>query len=56
MTKERIRASIPKSMVQVLPDEDLINLKSNITVREQVGPEFIDSPGIIMQLRKRYGV
>lgn len=52
MTKERIRASIPKSIVRVVPDEDLSNLESDIRVRERSGPEAMDSPSIIMEPRK----
>jgi acyl carrier protein len=56
MTKEQIRASIPKIVAQVVPDEDLSNPKGDIPIREQVGPDSMDFPGVIVELRKRYRV
>ncbi len=56
MTKERIRASIPRMMAQVIPDEGLSSFWGHIPMREQVGGESTDFPGIVMELRRRYRV
>jgi acyl carrier protein len=56
MTKEQIRAIILKIIAQIVPDEDLSNLKGDIPIREQVEPDSMDFLDIIMELRERYGV
>jgi acyl carrier protein len=56
MTKEQIRPIIMKIIGQIVPDEDLNNLKGDIPTRSQVGPDSTDFPGVIMELRKRYRV
>lgn len=56
MTEEQIRAIILKIIAQIVPDEDLSNLKGDIPIREQVEPDSMDFLDIIMELRKRYGV
>ncbi|MDH4269600.1 MAG: acyl carrier protein [Dehalococcoidia bacterium] len=56
MTKEQIRPIIMKIIGQIVPDEDLNNLKRDIPIRSQVGPDSMDFLGIMMELRKRYGV
>lgn len=56
MTKEQIRASIPRIMGQVIPDEGPSSFWGDIPIREQVGAESMDFPGIIMELPKRYRV
>lgn len=56
MIKEQIRASIPRMMGQVIPDEGPSSFLGDIPMLEQVGAGSIDLPGIIMELRKRYRV
>jgi acyl carrier protein len=56
MTKEQIRPIIRKIIGQVVPDEDLNNLKDDIPVREQLGPDPVDLLDIIAELRRCYGV
>lgn len=56
MTKEQIRPIIMKIIGQIVPDEDLNNLKDDIPVREQVGPDPVDLLDIIAELRRCYGV
>jgi len=56
MTKEQIRPIIRKIIGQVVPDEDLNNLKDDIPVREQLGPDRVDLLDIIAELRRCYGV
>jgi acyl carrier protein len=56
MTKEQIKATILEIIAQIIPDEDLSNLKGNIPLREQVELDSMDFLDIIMELRKRYGI
>ncbi len=56
MTKEQIRATILEIIAQIVPDEDLSNLKGNIPIREQIELDSMDFLDIIMELRKRYGI
>lgn len=56
MTKEQIRPIIRKIIGQIVPDEDLNNLKDDIPVREQLGPDPVDPLDIIAELRRCYGV
>jgi len=43
-------------VAQIIPDEDLTNLKGDIPIREQVELDSMDFLDIIMELRKRYGI
>lgn len=56
MTKEQIRAAVLEIIAQILPDEDLANLKGDIPIREQVEMDSMDFLDVIMELRKRYGI
>jgi acyl carrier protein len=56
MTKEQIRATILEIIAQIIPDEDLSNLKGDIPIREQVELDSMDFLDIIMELRKRYSI
>ncbi len=56
MTKEQIKNTILEIIAQIIPDEDLSNLKGNIPIREQVELDSMDFLDIIMELRKRYGI
>jgi acyl carrier protein len=56
MTKEQIKATILEIIAQIIPDEDLSNLKGDIPIREQVDLDSMDFLDIIMELRKRYGI
>lgn len=56
MTKEQIKATILEIIAQIIPDEDLSNLKGDIPLREQVELDSMDFLDIIMELRKRYGI
>ncbi len=56
MTKEQIKATILEIIAQIIPDEDLSNLKGDIPLREQVELDSMDFIDIIMELRKRYGI
>ena len=56
MTKEQIKDTILGIIAQIIPDEDLSNLKGDIPIREQVELDSMDFLDIIMELRKRYGI
>ena len=56
MTKEQIKATILEIIAQIIPDEDLSNLKGDIPLREQVELDSMDFLDVIMELRKRYGI
>jgi acyl carrier protein len=56
MTKEQIKDKILEIIDQIMPDEDLSNLKGDIPIREQVELDSMDFLDIIMELRKRYGI
>jgi acyl carrier protein len=56
MTKKQIKDKILEIIAQIMPDEDLSNLKGDIPIREQVELDSMDFLDIIMELRKRYGI
>ncbi|MBM4444794.1 MAG: acyl carrier protein [Chloroflexi bacterium] len=56
MTREKIRAIIVEVISQILPDEDLSNLRGDIRIRDQIELDSMDFLDIIMELRKRYGI
>jgi len=56
MTKEQIKDTVLEIIAQIIPDEDLSNLKGDIPIREQVELDSMDFLDIIMELRKRYGI
>ena len=56
MTASQIRAVILEVIGQILPDEDLIKLKGDVRIRDQVEMDSMDFLDIIMELRKRYGI
>jgi acyl carrier protein len=56
MTRDQIKSVILEIIGQIIPDEDLSNLKGDIPIREQVELDSMDFLDIIMELRKRYGI
>ena len=56
MTKEEIKSVLIEIVAEIIPDEDLTNLKGDIPIREQVELDSMDFLDIIMELRKRYGI
>ena len=56
MTKEQIKSILVEIVAEIIPDEDLTNLKGDIPIREQVELDSMDFLDIIMELRKRYGI
>ncbi|MCK4698510.1 MAG: acyl carrier protein [Dehalococcoidia bacterium] len=56
MKAEEIRATILEVMHEIVPDEDLSNLKGDVRIRDQIEMDSMDFLDIIMELRKRYGI
>jgi len=56
MKAEEIRAMLLEVMHEIVPDEDLSNLKGDIRIRDQIEMDSMDFLDVIMELRKRYGI
>jgi len=56
MKAEEIRAMILEVMHEIVPDEDLSNLKGDVRIRDQIEMDSMDFLDVIMELRKRYGI
>ncbi len=56
MKAEEIRAMILEVIHEIVPDEDLSNLKGDIRIRDQIEMDSMDFLDVIMELRKRYSV
>jgi acyl carrier protein len=56
MTKKEVESVLMEIVAQIIPDEDLSNLKGDVPLREQVELDSMDFLDIIMELRKRYGI
>ena len=56
MTKEEVKSVLMEIVAEIIPDEDLTNLKGDIPIREQVELDSMDFLDIIMELRKRYRI
>jgi len=56
MKAEEIRSLIVEVIQEILPDEDLSNLKADVRIRDQIEMDSMDFLDMIMELRKRYGV
>jgi acyl carrier protein len=56
MKAEEIRAIILEVIHEIVPDEDLSNLKGDIRIRDQIEMDSMDFLDVIMELRKRYGI
>ena len=56
MTNEEIKSVLMGIVAEIIPDEDLTNLKDDIPIREQVELDSMDFLDIIMELRKRYRI
>jgi acyl carrier protein len=51
-----IRAMILEVIHQIVPDEDLSNIKGDVRIRDQIEMDSMDFLDIMMELRKRYGI
>jgi len=56
MKSDEIRAMILEVIHQIVPDEDLSNLKGDVRIRDQIEMDSMDFLDIMMELRKRYGI
>ncbi len=56
MKAEEIRAAILEVISEIVPDEDVSNLKGDIRIRDQIEMDSMDFLDVIMELRKRYSV
>ena len=56
MTKEEIREAILGVIAEVVPDEDLSDLKDDEPLRDQIELDSMDFLDIVMELQKRYDV
>jgi len=56
MKAQDIRAMILEVIHQIVPDEDLSNLKGDVRIRDQIQMDSMDFLDIMMELRKRYGI
>jgi len=56
MKADEIRAMILEVIQEILPDEDVSNLKSDVRIRDQIEMDSMDFLDMIMELRKRYGI
>jgi len=53
---EEIRSMILEVIHEIVPDEDLSNLKGDVRIRDQIEMDSMDFLDIIMELRKRYSI
>ncbi len=56
MTKEEIKTSLLDIISEIVPDEDISNLKGDSPIRDQIELDSMDFLDIIMELRKRYQI
>jgi len=56
MNREQIKSVLMEIVAEIIPDEDLANLKDDVPIREQVELDSMDFLDIIMELRKRYSI
>ena len=56
MKADEIRAMILEVIHEIVPDEDLSDLKPDVRIRDQIEMDSMDFLDIIMELRKRYGI
>lgn len=56
MTSAEIREEIIDILASIAPDEDLSDLKDDVSFREQLELDSMDFLDIVMELRKRYRI
>lgn len=56
MTRNDIRESIIDILKEINPDEDYEGLKDDVSFREQLSMDSMDSMDIILELRRRYKI
>jgi acyl carrier protein len=56
MTPVDIREAVLKILEDIAPDDDLSDLKDDVSFREQLELDSMDFLDIVMELRKRYRI
>lgn len=56
MNRSEIREAVVEILEEISPDEDLGNLKDDVSFREQLELDSMDFLDIVMSLRKKYRV
>ncbi len=56
MTRDEIREEVVDILADIAPDEDLTDLKDDVSFREQLELDSMDFLDIVMELRKRHRV
>ncbi|MFC1848170.1 acyl carrier protein [Chloroflexota bacterium] len=56
MKADEIKAIILDIIREIVPDEDLSDLKPDVRIRDQIEMDSMDFLDIIMELRKRYNI
>ena len=56
MTTAEIREAVLDILADIAPDEDLSDLKDDVTFRDQLEMDSMDFLDIVMELRKRYRI
>ena len=56
MKAEEIRIMIIEVIHEIVPDEDLSNLKGDVRIRDQIEMDSMDFLDVVMELRKRYNI
>ena len=56
MKADEIKAMILDIIREIVPDEDLSDLKPDVRIRDQIEMDSMDFLDIIMELRKRYNI
>ncbi|MBE0480122.1 MAG: acyl carrier protein [Dehalococcoidia bacterium] len=56
MTADEVRATILEVIHEIVPDEDVSDIKGDVRIRDQIEMDSMDFLDIIMELRKRYGI
>lgn len=56
MTRDEIRQEVLDILADIAPDEDLSDLKDDVSFREQMELDSMDFLDIVMELRKRHRI
>ena len=56
MTRDDIKEAVKEILGEIAPDEDLGNLREEVSFRDQLELDSMDFLDIVMELRKRYGI
>ena len=54
MTTQEVKAALIDIINEIVPDEDVNNMKPDIPFRDQIELDSMDFLDIIMEIRKRY--